>query len=371
MASEITNYKCPACTAPLHFGGESGMLECDYCGSQFSVDDIEIMYAEKNAQAAEAAEENAVQETVEAGRWDMDSAGEAWNGEEEQLRAYNCPSCSAELICDSTTAATSCPYCGNPTILPGKLSGSKKPDLIIPFRVSKEEAVAALKRHYQGKPLLPKAFKSENHIQEIQGVYVPFWLYDAEVEADMTFHATRVHTHTTPREVITETNHFLVHRRGNISFSRVPVDGSTKMPDSHMDAIEPFDYQELKPFALSYLPGFLANRYDVDQAACAQRANSRCAASAEAAIRQTVMGYATCIPAKKNITVHSRGVKYALLPVWMLSTRWKDKNYLFAMNGQTGKLIGDLPMNVGKLIGFICGSFVAAAGLTMLLMTLL
>ena len=358
MANEITNYQCPSCTGPLHFGSESGMLECDYCGSRFSVEDIEHMFADKNAHAEDAAqerEEQEVQENIRQAQWDMDSAGEDWGGEEESLHAYNCPSCGAELICDETTAATSCPYCGNPSIIPGKLTGTKKPDLIIPFQVDKTAAVAALKKHYQGKPLLPKAFKAENHIQEIKGVYVPFWLYDAQVSGDMTFKTTRVHTHTTSKEYITETDHFLVHRAGTMDFENVPVDGSSQMPDGHMDAIEPYRFEELKPFSLSYLPGYLADHYDVSKEDCSQRANQRCAASMEDALRDTVIGYASCITTQRDVTVQPGKVKYALIPVWMLSTQWKGKNFLFAMNGQTGKLIGDLPISKGRLLGWFAG----------------
>ena len=369
MANEITNYQCPSCTGPLHFGSESGVLECDYCGSRFSVDDIENMFAEKNAHAEDATREQEAKEAEEhirQAQWDMDAAGEDWGGEEDSLHAYNCPSCGAELICDETTAATSCPYCGNPSIIPGKLSGSKKPDLIIPFQVDKTAAVAALKKHYQGKPLLPKAFKAENHIQEIKGVYVPFWLYDAQVSADMTFNTTRVHTHTTPKEYVTETDHFLVHREGTLDFKNVPVDGSSQMPDGHMDAIEPYRFEELKPFSLAYLPGFLADRYDVSKEDCAARANQRCAASIEDAMRSTVVGYASCITTRKNVDIKPGKVKYALLPVWMLSTQWKGKNFLFAMNGQTGKLIGDLPIDMGKLALFCAGAFAAAAAVSLL-----
>lgn len=362
MANQITNYQCPACTGPLHFGSESGMLECDYCGSRFSVEDVEYMFEEKNARAEAATaeqEEQQVVENIRQGEWDLDTAGNDWGADESNVNAYNCPSCGAELICESTTAATSCPYCGNPTIIPGKLAGSKKPDVIIPFKLDKTAAVAALKKHYQGKPLLPKAFKAENHIQELKGVYVPFWLFDAEVEADMTFNATRTHVHNTPRETVTETDHFLVHRQGSLQFENVPVDGSSQMPDGHMDAIEPFDYRELKPFSLSYLPGYLADKYDVDKDTCAKRANARCTASTVAAVQNTVSGYSSCINTSKNITVHSGKVKYALLPVWMLSTQWNGKNYLFAMNGQTGRLIGDLPTDKGKLFAYCAGVFAA------------
>lgn len=359
MPSQVTNYQCPACTGPLHFGEASGKLECDYCGSSYTVEEIEALHAEKNYSAEKAFEE----EEAPPPQWDMDTAGGEWGSDAEKMRAYSCPSCGAELICEETTAATACPYCGNPTIIPGQFSGTKKPDLIIPFRFGKEEAIAALKRHYNHKPLLPKAFADNNHIQEIKGVYVPFWLFDAEVEADMTFAATRTHVHTTPNEIITETDHYLVHRQGHLRFEKIPVDAASKMPDTHMDAIEPYDYEELKPFALSYLPGFLADKYDVSQEDSSQRAQRRCENSAENAIRQTVLGYETCTATHRQMRVTPGDVKYALLPVWLLSTQWNGNNYLFAMNGQTGKLIGDLPMDRKKLVLWLAGSFAAATAL--------
>ena len=366
MASEITNYQCPSCTGPLHFGSETGVLECDYCGSQFTIEDIDRMYAEKNAHAQEETEQQETKENIREGQWDMDSAGDGWGTDEGKLHVYNCPSCGAELVCDETTAATSCPYCGNPSIIPGKLSGSRKPDVLIPFKVDKAAAIAALKKHYQHKPLLPKAFKAENHIEEVKGVYVPFWLYDAEVEGDMTFRTTRVYTHTTPREYITETSHFLVHRAGVLDFENVPVDASSQMPDAHMDAIEPFDYSELKPFSLSYLPGYLADCYDVSKETCMERANARCTASVEDALRESVIGYSSCITVSKDVTVNPGKVRYALLPVWMLSTKWKGKSFLFAMNALTGNLIGVLPIDHWKLAAYCVGSFVAAAALSLL-----
>lgn len=371
MPNQVTNYQCPSCTAPMHYSESSGRLECDYCGSSFSVEDVEVMFEEKNKRAEQAgqleqiSEEQNTQTLTE--NWELDNAGGEWGSDASNMRAYQCPSCGAELICESTTAATSCPYCGNPTIVPGQFGGTKKPDLIIPFQLSKEAAVAALKKHYSKKRLLPKAFVTDSHIQEIKGVYVPFWLFDAEVDADMTFNTTRTHTHNTRTEVVTETDHFLVHRRGSIQFRNVPVDGSSKMPDSHMDAIEPFDYSGMKPFSLSYLPGFLADKYDVSKEDSAARANARCAASAEAALRDTVVGYQSCITSRKDVVIQPGEVKYALLPVWMLSTQWKGQNFLFAMNGQTGKLIGDLPVDKAKLAAWCAGAFAIVSALSALL----
>ena len=356
MPNETVQYKCPACTGPLHYAQGSGKLECDYCGSSYSPEEIEALQnpdAQKAAQAFEEAPE-------EQENWVLSQAGSDWGADAQKLRAYSCPNCGAELICEETTAATSCPYCGNPTVIPGNLSGARKPDYIIPFAKTREDAVAALKKHYSHRPILPRSFMKDSHIQEVKGVYVPFWLFDARVEADMTFNATRSHSHTTSDEIITETDHYLVHRAGSLEFEKVPVDGASKMPDGHMDAIEPYDYSGLKPFSMSYLPGFLADKYDVSREDSSKRARERCASSTENALRETVLGYSTCVTTGKHVNIHPGDVKYALLPVWLLSTQWQGKNFLFAMNGQTGKLIGDLPIDKKRLWAYIAGAFAAA-----------
>ena len=346
MASQITNFQCPACTGPLHFDGESGKLKCDYCGSLFTVQEIEALYGDKidqAAQSAQAAEAQAAQTAeVPEGEWDWNTMSD-WDEEQNHLKAYNCPSCGAELICEETTVATSCPYCGNPPVVPGQVTGMLKPDYILPFKLDKEAAVRALKKYYTGKKLLPKTFKDENHIEEIKGVYVPFWLFNGTAEADMAFAATRSRSYTQGNKRITETDHFQVRRSGTVSFRRIPVDGSRKMPDAHMDAIEPFDYEELKPFSAAYLPGFLAEKYDVDSYECEQRANRRAANTTEDIIRESVTGYSTVTTVSRDIQMMRGAVKYALMPVWLLATRWNGQSFLCAMNGQTGKFIGDLP----------------------------
>ncbi len=356
MASQITNYKCPACTAPLHFVGASGKLECDFCGSKYDVAEIEALYADKEAKAVEAAkqadtkaEQNRKKMAdMEADGWDTSGLNSDWGKDADGMKAYSCPSCGAELICDETTAATSCPYCGNPTVVPGQFSGALKPDYVIPFRLSKEDAVAALKSHYKGKPFLPKAFTNGNHIQEIQGVYVPFWMFDGMAEGSADYEGLITHVYETGDTEVTETQHFDVRRGGSIAFEKVPVDASSKMPDDHMDSIEPYDYADLKPFSTAYLPGFLADKYDVSVADSRDRADSRCAASLEMALRRTADQYDVCIPLNQNIRLKRGKVHYALLPVWMLHTKWNGKDFLFAMNGQTGKLVGDLPTDMGK-----------------------
>ena len=358
MAAKVTNYQCPACTGPLHFAGGSGKLECDYCGSSYDVEEIEALYADREAEAAAAAAE--AEQTPEGG-WDAAAAGCAWGEEGKAMRAYSCPSCGAQLICDQTTAASSCPYCGNPSVIPGRFSAELRPDHVLPFRLSKEDAVAALKKHYHGKLLLPRVFSDQNHIQEIKGIYVPFWLFDGEAEVDMTFHATNSETHREGDYRVTSTTHYDVARSGTIGFSKVPVDGSSKMPDDLMDSIEPYDYADLKEFSTAYLPGFLADVYDVDAKQACKRADERCRNTAVAETRETVRGYMSVHTRSQQVRLHQGQVHYALLPVWVLSTKWRGETYLFAMNGQTGKMVGDLPADPVKARAWFFGTLAGAS----------
>ena len=357
MPTQVTNYQCPACTGPLHFVGESGKLECEYCGSSYDVAEIEALYAEKEEKAAaaqQAVEEEKTRQSApssDENAWDTSGFCEDWGAEGDGMRAYSCPSCGAELICDENTAATSCPYCGNPTVVPGQFSGQLRPDFVIPFKLSKEDAVKALKKHYQGKFFLPKRFSKENHVQEVQGIYVPFWMFDGEAEGDAHYEASRTHTYESNDERVTETKFFNIYRAGHATFEKVPVDASSKMPDDHMDSIEPYNYKELKPFSTAYLPGFLADKFDVTVEQCRQRADQRCEGTFLSALRSTIKHYDSCTLTDCNIHLKRGQVHYALMPVWMLNTKWKGKDFLFAMNGQTGKLVGDLPVSWGRFWG--------------------
>lgn len=341
MASQTTNYQCPSCTGPLHFDSESGQMKCDYCGSIYSVEEIDALYGAKNKAAEQAAEKAA----EASDGWDYSGMTDDWGADAASLNAYNCTSCGAELICEATTAATTCPYCGNNTVIPGKFAGSLKPDFIIPFAKTKEDAMRSMRGYYKGKKLLPKAFSDENQIEKIQGLYVPFWLFDGEADADAEYAGEIVRTYRTSNEEVTETSHYRLYRRGQFAFDKIPVDASQRMDDALMDSIEPFDYQGLKEFSLSYLPGYLADKYDCSAAESAERADKRAESSVAGALYRSVTGFTGVREIRKSISLRRGKVHYALLPVWILNTAWQGKQYTFAMNGQTGQFTGDLPMD--------------------------
>ena len=399
MADQVTTYQCPACTGPLHFDGKLGKLKCDYCGSTFSVEEIEKLFAAKNEAAAAAKAEADRKEQAQAAKPEApgqtakpESPGQAagapepvaqtakpegpgqtagapepaaqtaeasgWGKDAAKMRAYNCTSCGAELICDGTTAATRCPYCGNNTIIPGQFEGTQKPDYVIPFRYEKKDAVEALKKYYKGKTLLPGSFNSSNHLEEIKGVYVPFWLYSGHVDAAGRYDAHQDETFIRGEYQVTRSKHYEVDREGTISFSRIPVDASSKMPDDLMDSIEPFDYKAITDFSLAYMPGYLANKYDVSARECGKHAGERARRTAEDALLGTVTGYSGVTTRTHQEKIHNEKTEYAILPVWLLSTKWQGQNFLFAMNGQTGRMIGNLPISRAKQLFWFLVVFV-------------
>ena len=339
-----TAYQCPNCTGPLHFNAKAGKLTCDYCLSEFEPEEIQKLYAGKNAEAAAA-----------------ETSDKEWGDDAGRMRAYSCSTCGAELICESQTAATSCPYCGNPTIIPGQFKGTDKPDYCIPFKHEKKEAVAALSGYYKGKLLLPGSFVSSNHINEIQGIYVPFWLFSGTSAGHGVYEAIKESRHHHGNDEIITERHYKVVREGYLNFDKIPVDASIQMDDALMDSIEPFNYAELKPFAMEYLPGFLANKYDVSKKDAMPRARERANKTLAAELRQSVNGFDRVDTSSHSEQFNGSKIEYGMFPVWLLNTHWNGKNFMFAMNGQTGKMIGNLPISPVKFAAWIIGVLTISA----------
>lgn len=265
---------------------------------------------------------------------------------------YVCESCGGEILADKTTGATSCPYCGNKVVMKGQFDGALRPDYIIPFKKDKKQAKEAYRKHLEGKKILPGVFKQQNHIDEIKGVYVPFWVFDLKAKADFSYHAEKTRVWVSNDIEYTEHENFEVKRAGTVEFEKVPADGSKKMDDTLMESVEPYDFKEAVPFRMAYMAGYLADRYDVPKEECIGRAKKRIRRSTEREFRNTVKGYHVIDQEKANMEIKDQA-KYALYPVWILNTTWKDKKYIFAMNGQTGKIVGDLPADNGAFWRFV------------------
>ncbi len=352
MADTSVSFKCPNCSAPLAYAPGADHVTCEYCGTELSIADLEAFYVAKEENAAKA-------EEARQKKWDTDGAGKEWSEDEAKiLRAFTCSSCGAEIVCDENTIATECCYCGNPTMIAQRYDGALRPDYVIPFQKTKKDAQEAFKNFYKGKLLLPSNFVGQNRVDAIQGMYVPFWLFDSKVTAVASYKAKNVNTFVVGKNQITEERVYRCDREGEMKFNRVPMDGSKKMDDTWMESIGPFDYSTMVPFTTAYLAGYLADKYDVPAEEMAPRADELVTNTALAQMDDTVTGYTSCNREDGFVSKDENTVSYALAPVWILSTTYNGTPYTFIMNAQSGKFVGSLPVDKNKASMYTAAVFV-------------
>lgn len=328
----ILHYKCPGCGSDMSFDADSGDLSCASCGRHENI-------------------ENYPEDLISA------------RFSEDEAKEYHCENCGAVLITEAETAATSCNFCGAGVVIAGRLSGTLAPAKVIPFTISKEEAMQAFQKWCRKGLLTPKGFTAADRIRSITGLYVPFWLFDLNSKVQVNATCTKVRTYTQGDYIYTETKYFDVFRDINLDYLKIPVDASEKMSDKLMDKLEPFPYDQLKDFKTPYLAGYIAEKYNYTDDELLPRAKDRISGYIDSYIHSTISGYQTVNIKHKQ--VHTRNMKsdYVLLPVWMVSYDYNQAEYTFAMNGQTGKVVGKPPISTGKVAmwfsGISAGTFIA------------
>ena len=346
--SEMFLHKCPNCNATLEFNIETGMVVCGYCGSRFNVNDL-LTEAGQAANAAGssagtgAAAEDKIKE-FDWGRYKERLSREELAGN----RSYLCQTCGAEVILGATVASSKCPYCDNNLILLDNVTASLRPNAIIPFKILPEQLSDSVKRFYKNRKLLPFHFFDENKMSAVRGLYVPFWLYNCHLNGGMTLKGSTSRSYTSGDYRITETTHYELDRDAQMSFERIPVDASLKMPDELMDSLEPFDYSDLTEFNSGYLTGFISERFDSDPDENLPRVTERVNNSLLEIMKSTCSQYSNVSVADNRMQMDQSSVKYVMLPVYLFDCMYAGKTYHYAANGQTGKVIGELPVSKGK-----------------------
>lgn len=330
----VKSYQCPCCGAPLIFQGEK--LRCESCGNEFPPETLEELGARKESRYD----------------WDHYEPRDFTQEEGGSLAGYSCPSCGAAITGDDSLGATVCPYCGNATIVKSRFEGGWRPDYLIPFKVDKQSAIAAFEQDFKTKPFLPDSFRNKKKMEEMTGIYVPFWMFDCDCRAQISYRAEQVTCWSDTDYDYTKTDHFMLLRSGQVGFANLPVDASKKADDAYMEAVEPYDYRDAVTFDPAYLSGYLAERYDVSAEDSVERANQRVKRSTEAAFYETTSGYTSVAPERTDVQFTNGKIRYALLPVWMLHIRYADQMYRFAVNGQTGKVVGQYPVDKKKKWGY-------------------
>lgn len=325
MNKKVLDHKCPACRAVIKWNPNLKKFKCEYCDSQFTLKQMEKFDNASNAKN-----------------------NEGKKGEDIEYDQYSCKNCGAEIIADAETTATFCVYCGNTAIIKNKLSGKFAPDFIIPFKKTKEEAIEKFINLKKGRPLMPKNFNNKNNIEKIRGIYIPFWLFDVNISGSIDYVCKKISTWSTSDYNYTKTDVYDVTREGEFNYSKIPIDGSTHFDNNIMSSLEPFDYKELEEYNHAYLSGFLAEKYNVDDKNSYKDIEMRAIENVKQKFKETTIGYTTSVIKNENLTGKINHTSYALLPVYMVNVKYGDKTYIFAMNGQTGEFIGDIPIDYVK-----------------------
>lgn len=323
---QVIDYKCPNCGGGMVFDSESGKLSCHSCGRQDNIETLPDPLA---------------------------SAGNKFS--ENEVKEYHCNSCGADILTEAETTATTCSFCGSSVVLGDRLTGKLAPAQVIPFSISKEEAMSTFRKWCRNGLLTPRGFMTADRIKGITGIYVPFWLYDLNNQIEVQAKATKIKSYTKGDYHITETSHFDVYRNIRLNYVKVPIDAAAKMNDELMDKLEPFPYNQLKSFKTPYLAGYIAEKYSFNDKELFPRVKDKISSYIDAYIQSTMTGYSSVNYTNKQIDTRSIHAEYVLLPVWVVHYDYNKLEHTFAMNGQTGKVVGKPPISKAKVTAWFAG----------------
>lgn len=326
---------CENCGADMVFDADTGKLTCGSCQSTIDIDDSQST----STTDIPTADFEDIHETRSASQYTNQS-----NAQE-----YHCQSCGAVLVTNSDTSSTICSFCNSAMVLTDRLIGSLAPVKIIPFTISKAKAQDAFKKWCKNGLVTPTGFMTAERIKNISGMYVPFWLFDLKGRAEGNARCTKVRTYPRGDYIITDTSHYQIYRRIEIDFLKIPADASKKMDDQLMDKLEPFNYNNLEDFRFEYLSGFTSEKYNYTDSDLFPRINTRVDSYIKEYMSSTITGYATTTYSNYWSDLKQRNAYYTLLPVWLVNYDYKGKEYMFAMNGQTGKIVGKPPICFKKI----------------------
>lgn len=317
---DVLDHKCPSCNAKLPFNPMTQKWDCEYCGNQFDLEALKKYEDRPN--------------------------------KKKQIEAdvYSCPNCGAEVVTNKNTSATFCVYCGNTSIIKNRLEEEFKPTYIIPFYTTKEDAIKSFKKFKKGKLFAPEAFNKKENIEKIMGIYVPYWIYDCDVEGRIRATGKKLDSYIRGTTMYIDEHFYSIFRKGSLKVKKIPVDGLSRIDDKIMSNIEPFNYKGLKPFKMSYLSGFFSEKYDINEKQASKTAFERIKPTAVEKLKATIRGYDTVEYIETEIDINTEKLEYVLLPLWILNIEYNHQTCFFAMNGQTGKVVGSIPIDKAKRI---------------------
>ena len=272
----------------------------------------------------------------------------------------NCDSCGGEWSVGTYELAGKCPYCFQYVIYDKRVEGEYEPSKILPFKIGKEQAKSVIRIEYKKKMYAPSSFLAEANLEKMEGYYVPFWLYNFNVNVNFRGKGIRERIATDVKTDNVTTSYYDIHRNFDAGFRRVPADASMNMPNEIMDNMEPYDYTELENFDPKYVSGFLGEIYNFDAKNYAHRAKEKIKSDAQGLLDKSLSNFITVTTIENKMEFEEKETIYALLPVWKYLYTYRGKEFEYYINGQTGKVIGEAPFSKGKLVIYSGAIFILA-----------
>ena len=346
----VSVYSCINCGGPVRYDIAAQTFKCGPCGSTYTLEKMNEAFPENEAGSLWKEVEKEAGAEKECKNTEINKAED----KEAVVKVYHCSFCGAELMADSETlAAGQCAFCKTPvTISERLLSGESLPSRVIPFAVTRDKAFEIYESKMKGKPLLPVTFRGRVTRWDLKAVYIPFRLCDADCSAAITARCERVTTWSDRNYDYTKTDTYEARRSGAMSFVQVPLDKSDKINSEKMQEIEPFQMESLTPFSAKYLSGHYAEAPTTKEGNLQTYLFGRLKPAAERTLLNTISGYSSVSLSSSKASVDRAESEYVMLPAWMFVSTFQDKEYVFAINGQTGKFTGELPVDWGRA-GFL------------------
>lgn len=353
-------HKCPNCGGPLLFNPKDQKFHCEYCLNIYTEEEVTRYEQQQHEAHLENPSTTTAEENLTFTAKEESSATQQTETTENETTAdagtmeiFNCPSCGAQIVTDATTAATYCYYCHNPVVLAGRLSGEFLPENVLPFTIEKDEAIEKFLAWTKKKWFIPRDFFSKNQIDKLTGVYFPYWVVDAEVDGQLQATGTSIRIWRVGDIEYTETKRFNVGRSGKLSFKELVKNALSKNVQQKMvEGVQPFLIDQAVPFKSQYLAGFQAEKRDIEYEAIKKHVQQELQDYSESLLRDSASGYTTLTNVRTDISLNQENNHYMLLPIWLVTYRSQEQSkkvYYYAMNGQTGKVSGVLPISYTRL----------------------
>ena len=346
---ESTKFPCPSCGANMHFDPEKASLKCDHC------DNI-INFEKRDEPILE---------------YDFFSVKDVAKEElGDKSLTIQCESCGAKTVVGNDTIAKFCAFCGSSHIISTEELGGIPPESVIPFQIPEKKAQEAFKAWVKKRWFAPNDLKKQRVGGKLNGVYVPYWTYDADTYYSYTAQAGK-HYYVTKTRVVNgktqtyqemHTRWYPVSGSGQYYFDDLQIQASKEINYSLLESIEPFTLSKLTPYMKEFLSGFLAERYSVDVKEGWDDAKREINTELNNMVRNRVLSGGADEVRDVRIAANYKEVKYKhiLVPVWLSSYKFKNKTYQYMINGENGKVAGRAPVSVWKVLGLILGIAAAA-----------